>query len=606
MSSTSENRDKRAGADDCARLEQILLDARGAGGGQLTAEERAFEREHLRVCADCRTEHEALALLAEDDHTAGAAPALDELARRRMINQVMARAARPAASSSPAAPARRSSARVKLTVALAASVLLGTTAALVAHQFGASKETSLEPAPLRLAGTHARAPRPPRSTAPVFAKVLLQYGKATLDGAPMAATRTMMPGRILRVATGQMVLQLPMGSKMLLRSRSTIGLSRLDADRVRVHLRQGELLASVTRRGPGQVFEVQTPAGRVVVRGTYFSVRVVGGRTLLSVLEGRVRVVEHGGAIRVLTGGQATTLGQGSVRPVSTADSRDAARQGKLLALLGNGDEGASARVISHPAGATVAVNGTALGKTPLVAALYSGQHRLSVARSGYRTVRESLILRPGDVVLRDFHLGRRLLARANIKQAPERAAGAPAPAQDQTKNRLKLKELEQKVNTLKEKVFRSKKTLLELKAAAAGRPLSGSQLVVKHANEMGSAFKLVRAEYALDGARILLKTDKPEGPLAAARQLDVVSQSISPGEHTLGVHFVFRGHGYGIFPYFKGYKFDVRSSHSFTVSTGKRTTVTATAYEKGFLTKVEDLPAIKFGVAHDGLGTKD
>jgi len=169
----------------------------------------------------------------------------------------------------------------------------------------------------------------------------------------------------------------------------------------------------------------------------------------------------------------------------------------------------------------------------------------------------------------------------------------------------VRLKDLEQRVNSLKEKVFRSKKTLLEMKAAAQGRGLSGSQLVVRHANEMGKAFKLVRAEYALDGARIFLKTDGA-GALAASRQLEVINQALAPGEHTLGVHLVFRGHGYGIFPYFKGYKFDVRSSHTFTAGSGKRTTVEATAYEKGLFTKFEDLPAIKFKVDHQDLGTKN
>ena len=574
-----------------------------AGDEDLTPEERAWRREHLSDCAHCRAEHRALALLALDDNNpAGAAPMLNELARRRLINQVVARAVQPAAMQPPASAPARSSARRKLTAALAASVLLGTTAALLAHQYGAPPEAPTRTT-LKIAGTHSHAPRP-GPLAPVLAKVLLQSGEATLDGAPMAAARTMEPGRTLRVATGQMVLQLPMGSKMLVKRHSTVGLEQLDADRVRVHLRQGELLAKVTRRRPGQEFEVQTPAGRVVVRGTYFSVRVVGGSTMLSVLEGRVRVVEQGGAIRELTAGQATTLGQSGVRPVSTAASNTAARQGRLLALLGNGSQGASARVISKPAGATVTVDGTTLGKTPVVAALYAGQHKLSVRRAGYRPVRESLSLRPGDVLLRDYHLGRRLVARLTPQAAPSSPAGTAPKPQDQAANRVRLKDLEQRVNSLKEKVFRSKKTLLELKATAQGRHLSGSQLVVRHANEMGKAFKLVRAEYALDGARVFLKADG-SGALAASRQLEVINQALSPGEHTLGVHLVFRGHGYGIFPYFKGYKFDVRSSHTFTAGSGKRTTVEATAYEKGLFTKFEDLPAVKFKVDHQDLGTK-
>ena len=581
----------------CARLERIELEQ--ADGRAPSAEERAFRREHLERCADCRAEQGAMALLSLDQRPRGAAPELDELSRRRLINEVVAAAAWPATPVPEAPPARKASGRLGVAVALAASVLIGTIAGLLSHHY--SQPVGPAEPPTRMAGIHAPAPTQTPSM-PLQAKVLLQSGKATLDGTPMAAARTMKPGRVLRVATGQMVLQLPMGSKMLLRPRSTLGLTRLDGDLVRVHLQQGEVLARVTRRGPGQVFEVATPAGKVVVRGTYFSVRVSGGQTLLSVLEGRVRVEERGGAIRELTGGQAITLGQGGVRPVATADARAAAGQGRLLSLLGNGSRGASARIISKPAGATVIVDGQAMGKTPLVAALYAGQHRLAVRRSGYRPARESLTLRPGDVLLREYHLGRRLVARA--PRTEPRPQDRPATAEEPGASRVQLKDLEQKVNSLKEKVFRSKKSLLEMKAAVQGRALSGAQLVVRHTNEMSKTFKLVRAEYALDGARIFLRAGK-DGKLASSRLLEVTNQSLAPGEHTLAVRLVFRGNGYGIFPYFKGYKFDVRSSHTFTVGTGRRTTVKATAYEKGLFTKFEDLPAIKFSVEHAALGAR-
>ncbi len=582
----------------CARLERIQLQR--ADGQEPSVEERAFRQEHLKRCADCRAEQGGLALLALDRGPRGAAPELDELSRRRLINQAVAAAAQPATPVPEAPPARRASGRLAVAVALAASVLIGTVGGLLSHHFSQPLLGPVEP-PTRMAGIHAKAPAPTPAT-PLQAKVLLQSGKATLDGTPMAAARTMRPGRVLRVATGQMVLQLPMGSKMLLRPRSTLGITRLDGHRVRLHLRQGEVLARVTRRGPGQEFEVTTDAGRVVVRGTYFSVRVDGGKTLLSVLEGRVRVVERGGAIRELTGGQAITLGRGGVRPVAVADARSAAGHGRLLSLLGNGSEGASARIISKPAGATVTVDGQTVGKTPLVAALYAGKHKLAVRRAGYRSARESLTLRPGDVLLREYHLGRRLLARAPRAEPP--APDRPKRGADPAASRVRLKELEQKVNSLKEKVFRSKKSLLEMNAAVRGRGLSGAQLVVRHANEMGKAFRLVRAEYALDGARIFLKASDG-GKLASSRKLQVINQALAPGEHTLGVRLVFRGNGYGIFPYFKGYKFDVRSSHTFTVGAGKRTTVKATAYEKGLFTKFEDLPAIKFSVEHAALGAR-
>ena len=583
----------------CGRLERLVLEQ--ADGVEPDAEQQLFYDEHLARCEACRLEQQALGLLRWDGQDSSPAPALDELTRRRQLNSLLQQAAVAAPE---AAPAQRAPRRLKVTAALAASVLVGTVAALLAHQYGRT------PTP-----THATAPRAATvkpgarlvavpAPAPLPARVLLLAGRATLDGTPMAAGRAMEPGRTLRVATGQMVLQLPLGSKMLVRPRTTLGLEQLTPHRVRLRLQQGELLAEVTRRQPGQVFEVQTPAGRVQVKGTRFALKTSGDRTRLWVLEGQVRVVERDGVARQLSAGQAITLGDGNgvVRPLGESETKTAARPSRLLALVGNGVRGASARVTSDPAGATVAVDGIPLGQTPLVAALYAGLHRLSVRRRGFRSVRESLELKPGDVLLRDYQLGR-LVARAGpMVTRPLRAEPpAPNPAAD----RIRLKELEQKVNALKLRVIHSKVSLHEMKAAIRGRGLSGAQLVVKHINQMGKAFKLVRAEYALDGERVFLRSDT-SGTLAARRQLEALNQAIKPGNHTLGVHLVFRGNGFGIFPYFKGYKFDVRSSHTFTAAEGKRTTVEAVAYEKGILTRIEDLPTIKFRVDHQRLGSKE
>ena len=67
---------------------------------------------------------------------------------------------------------------------------------------------------------------------------------------------------------------------------------------------------------------------------------------------------------------------------------------------------------------------------------------------------------------------------------------------------------------------------------------------------------------------------------------------------HTISVHMIFRGHGYGIFSYLRGYKFTVRSSHTFTASEGRQNVITVRAYEKGNITtELKDRPAIKFEV---------
>ena len=56
------------------------------------------------------------------------------------------------------------------------------------------------------------------------------------------------------------------------------------------------------------------------------------------------------------------------------------------------------------------------------------------------------------------------------------------------------------------------------------------------------------------------------------------------------------QGNGYGVFSYLRGYKFEVRSSHSFTAVEGKTINLQAVAYEKGGVTTpLEERPAIRY-----------
>ena len=71
---------------------------------------------------------------------------------------------------------------------------------------------------------------------------------------------------------------------------------------------------------------------------------------------------------------------------------------------------------------------------------------------------------------------------------------------------------------------------------------------------------------------------------------------ALGPGEHTLTVNLEYRGHGYGIFSYLKGYRFRVRSNYSFTAPEGKAITIRVVGYEKGGPTApLEERPAIRY-----------
>jgi len=159
----------------------------------------------------------------------------------------------------------------------------------------------------------------------------------------------------------------------------------------------------------------------------------------------------------------------------------------------------------------------------------------------------------------------------------------------------VRLRDLEQRINELKEQIFRSKARLSLLAETVLQGVVAGSQTTIVHENKMSGSYQLVKAVYALDGAPIFNRADE-EGGLSEKTVFDVYNGSIVPGEHTLTVNLEYRGHGYGIFSYLKGYRFKVRSSYSFSAPEGKAVSVRVVAYEKGGPTApLEERPAVRY-----------
>lgn len=159
----------------------------------------------------------------------------------------------------------------------------------------------------------------------------------------------------------------------------------------------------------------------------------------------------------------------------------------------------------------------------------------------------------------------------------------------------VRLRDLEQRINELKEEIFRSKARLSLLAESVLQNVVGGARAIIQHQNEMGPSFRLVRAVYALDGAPILTRTDD-NGSLADQRNFPVYNGQIGAGDHTLTVNLEYQGHGYGIFSYVKGYTFRVRSTQSFSVPEGKAIQIRVVGYEKGGPTTApEERPAVRY-----------
>lgn len=206
-------------------------------------------------------------------------------------------------------------------------------------------------------------------------------------------------------------------------------------------------------------------------------------------------------------------------------------------------------------------------------------------------------------VLMGSVQLSARAQAPAGEPAPATTAMPAPAPAgpavpAPTTEERydLKLRELEEKVVSLKEKIFRSKTRLMLLKERILNDVIAEAKLVVEHQNDMGSSFKAVEVHYRLDGETLKL-LDNATGNLDSDQALEIFSGNVAPGNHSLSVEMVYQGDSI-FFTYLKDYVFKLRASYTFFATKGKITQVTSTGFLKGDITyNITDRPSIKFKV---------
>ncbi len=190
----------------------------------------------------------------------------------------------------------------------------------------------------------------------------------------------------------------------------------------------------------------------------------------------------------------------------------------------------------------------------------------------------------------------------------PMPVAGGPStpsdkPVMDGPTYAVRLRDLEARVDELKDQIRRSHTRLALLSDTILGGGAAGSRSEVQFMNEMSSAFRLTKALFVIDGTVQYNRADDT-GALADQKEIPIFSGSIPPGDHTVQVLLNFQGNGYGVFTYLRGYKFEVKSSHSFTSVEGKTLTLTATALEKGGVTTaLEQRPAIEWHEKVQALG---
>jgi hypothetical protein len=157
----------------------------------------------------------------------------------------------------------------------------------------------------------------------------------------------------------------------------------------------------------------------------------------------------------------------------------------------------------------------------------------------------------------------------------------APAPAMDGATYSVRLRDIEAKVDELKENLRRSAARLTLLSDTVLSGGASGCRAEVDFVNEIQSGLDLVGVTITIDGVVQLNKQDE-NGGLMVSRSYPVLRAAVQPGDHTVQVKLAYRGAKGGILTYMQSFRADVKGSHTFATSEGKVVRLKVLASERG------------------------
>ena len=192
---------------------------------------------------------------------------------------------------------------------------------------------------------------------------------------------------------------------------------------------------------------------------------------------------------------------------------------------------------------------------------------------------------------------------KAEEPAAEEPAKTAPA-AEDEQGYNLKLRALEEKIDTLKDKIFKSKQRLAILQETVLGGTVGGSTVTIVHNNEVGDLFKLVSAVYYFDDKPVFKKVDLPEE--LEEKEIQAYDAAVVPGPHRVSVYLVYIGKGYGVFSYLKEYSIKVTADQSFTLEEGDIVENEVNAFDKGGMYSFENRIGVDLKVNKNTFENRD
>lgn len=178
---------------------------------------------------------------------------------------------------------------------------------------------------------------------------------------------------------------------------------------------------------------------------------------------------------------------------------------------------------------------------------------------------------------------------------ADSSASGSTESAGSSSEFNRELRSIEEEVNGLKERVFRSKATLQLLKEVVIQGASSGANATIWHINKLGNSYTVESISYFLDGQSKFSKTD-PAGSIDESKEFKVFEGAVPPGDHNLTVNVRLRGNGYGIFKYVEKYQVNFKANSTFNAEEGRSCQVRVVLEkQRGFGKSFTERPNINF-----------
>ncbi len=182
--------------------------------------------------------------------------------------------------------------------------------------------------------------------------------------------------------------------------------------------------------------------------------------------------------------------------------------------------------------------------------------------------------------------------AAAPAESAPAATTAAPM---DEVSISRELRSVEQNVNVLKEKVFRSKARLLLLEEKVIKGVVAGAKASLVHVNKLPASYRIESISYFFDGTPIFEKVDSGM-EFSRKKDLKIFEGNIPPGSHTITANIVVKGNGSGAFAYLDDYTFKGQESYSFIAEDNKTAVIRMVLQKKGGATGAfEDGPEMRF-----------